>query len=168
MSTIEMIFGDFDQEMANTRKTLERVPNDKWDWKIHEKSNTIGWVARHLAEIPDWAESILKDDEFDINPPDKPAPQPASVNSAEEALALFDKNVAAAKAALASFDEADLNKPWSLLAGGQVLFTMPRHAVFRTWVINHTVHHRGILTVYFRVNDIAVPALYGPSGDEEG
>ena len=167
MSTLQLIFGDFEQEMASTRKTLERVPNDKWDWKIHEKSNTIGWVARHLAEIPDWAESILKDDEFDVNPPDKPAPQPADVKTAEEALALFDKNVAAAKAALASFDEANLTKPWSLKAGGQVLFTMPKVAVFRTWVINHSVHHRGILTVYFRVNDIPVPALYGPSGDEE-
>lgn len=167
MSLNEMIFGDFEQEMANTRKCLERVPNDKWDWKIHDKSNTIGWVARHLAEIPDWAESILKDDEFDINPPDQPAPTPADVSTTEAALALFDKNVAAAKAALSNVSEEELTKSWSLLAGGQALFTMPKHAVFRTWVINHSVHHRAILTVYFRVNDISVPALYGPSGDEE-
>ncbi|PQO42316.1 DinB family protein [Blastopirellula marina] len=167
MSTIEMIFGDFEQEMANTRKTLERLPNDKWDWKIHEKSNTIGWVAGHLAEIPKWTTSALKLDSLDLCPPDAPALQPACPKTREETLELFDKNLAEAKEAFATVDVEDLHKPWSLLQSGTPLFTMTKLAVIRTWVINHTVHHRAILTVYFRVNDIPVPALYGPSGDEE-
>ncbi|PQO38126.1 DinB family protein [Blastopirellula marina] len=167
MSLSEMIFGDFEQEMASTRKCLERVPNDKWDWKIHEKSNTIGWVAGHLAEIPSWAVSALRHDSFDICPPDAPPVQPTRPAKIEEALEIFDKNVAEAREALAAVKDEDLTLPWSLLNGGQVLFTMPKVAVVRTWVINHTVHHRAILTVYFRMNEVPVPALYGPSADEQ-
>ncbi|QDU76380.1 DinB superfamily protein [Bremerella volcania] len=166
MSLSQIVFADFDQEIANTRKTLERVPDDKWDWKIHEKSNTIGWVAGHLAEIPGWTASTWNHDQLDMNPPDGPGYQPPLLNSHADALALFDKNVASAKAAIANITEEDLSKPWSLLDGGNVLFTMPKLAVMRTFVINHLVHHRAILTVYFRVNDVPVPALYGPSGDE--
>ncbi|RCS54528.1 DinB family protein [Bremerella cremea] len=167
MSLREKIFADFEHEMANTRKCLERIPNDKWDWKIHEKSNTIGWLAGHLAEIPSWTVSALKHDSFDICPPDAPPVQPTRPPTIEETLEIFDKNLADAREAMATFQDEDLDKPWSFLNSGQVLFTMPKMAVVRTWVINHTIHHRGILTVYFRVNDIPVPALYGPSGDED-
>lgn len=167
MSLREKIFADFEQEMANTRKCLERVPNDKWDWKIHEKSNTIGWVAGHLAEIPSWAVSAIQEDGFDICPPDAPPVQPIRPQTIEETLEIFDKNLAEARAAMATFQDEDLDKPWSLLNGGQALFTMPKMTVIRSWVINHSIHHRAILTVYFRVNDIPVPAIYGPSGDEE-
>ncbi|GAA4438667.1 DinB family protein [Bremerella cremea] len=166
MSLCQTVFCDFETELANTRKTLERVPNDKWDWKINEKSNTIGWVAGHLAEIPGWAVSTWTKDELDFNPPGGPGYSPTAVSNCDEVLALFDKNAAAAKEAIADIQEADLGKPWSLLSGGEVLFTMPKIAVMRTFVINHIVHHRAILTVYYRVNGVPVPALYGPSGDE--
>ncbi|MBA2117339.1 DinB family protein [Bremerella alba] len=166
MSLSQIVFADFEQEIANTRKTLERVPDDKWDWKIHEKSNTIGWVTGHLAEIPAWTVSLWDHDQLDINPPGGPGYQPPQLNGHADALALFDKNVATARVAIAGITEEDLNKPWSLLDGGNVLLTMPKMAVMRTFVINHLVHHRAILTVYLRVNAVPVPALYGPSGDE--
>lgn len=166
MSLSDIVFADFEQEMAQTRKTLERVPDEKWDWKIHEKSNTIGWVATHLGRIPAWTMSTFDQDSLDLSPPDGPSFDPPTPTNCAENLEIFDENVAQALATLKSVDDETLQKPWSLLNAGETLFTLPKMAVIRTWVINHTVHHRGILTVYFRVNGVPVPALYGPSADE--
>lgn len=163
----ESMLPEFDIEMAGTRKVLERLPNDKFDWKIHDKSNTIGWVANHLAEIPAWAQSIIHDDSFDVEPePGRPHQSPTE-ETAEAVVALFDKNLVGAREALEKVEDARLFEPWSLTRGGEVLFTMPRLAVIRTWVLNHTIHHRAHLCVYLRVNDVPVPALYGPSADED-
>ncbi|MBI1246324.1 DUF664 domain-containing protein [bacterium] len=167
MGISQIAFCDFEMELANTRKTLERVPVDKWDWKLHEKSNTIGWVATHLAEIPKWATTTWTTDELDINPPGGEGYKPPSISNLEELLALFDKHAAEAKEAMATVQEEDLEKPWTLKNAGESLFTMSKSMVMRMFVINHLVHHRAILTVYFRMNDVPVPALYGPSGDEQ-
>jgi uncharacterized damage-inducible protein DinB len=167
MSIAESILPEFDQEMANTRKVLERIPDDKLAWKAHPKSNTIGWNGAHLAEIPYWAELTLTQDSFDVNPPGGEPYRTQPAESRQQVLQGFDKNVAAARKAIEGTSDADFMKPWSLLSSGQVFFTMPRIAVMRTFVINHMIHHRAFLCAYLRLNDIPVPGLYGPSGDEQ-
>lgn len=166
MSYAETILPEFDQEVAGTRKVLERLPDDKLDWKAHPKSNTIGWNANHLAEMPGWVEGTLNQDAWDIAPADGEHYQTPQLTSKQEILDLFDRNVAAARRALESVGDETMSKTWSLLRGGTPLFTMPRSVVIRTFVLNHTVHHRAILCVYLRLNDIPVPGMYGPSGDE--
>ncbi len=168
MSVAESILPEFDQEMAGTRKTLERVPDDKLGWKAHPKSNTIGWVSAHLAEIPGWVEGTLTQDSWDINPVGGEPYKSPTVTSRKQALDLFDKNVAAARKAIAATSDAAFMKQWSLLSAGKPLITLPRLAVIRSFVLNHTIHHRAHLCVYLRLNDIPVPGLYGPSADEEG
>ncbi len=153
--------------MAGTRKVLERVPDDKLDWKAHTKSNTMGWVACHLAEIVGWVEETLTQDVWDINPQDGEPYQGVQLTSRQEILDLFDANVVAARQRIAATPDEEFAKSWSLLSAGEALITMPKLGVIRTWVLNHTIHHRGHLCVYLRLNDIPVPALYGPSGDEE-
>jgi uncharacterized damage-inducible protein DinB len=164
---VEALLSEFDEEMAKTRRTLERVPIDRLDWKPHEKSMTMGRLATLLAEIPAWTTETLGQESLDIAPPGQPPPQPRFLGSQRELLDLFDKNVASGRALIAATNEGQLALPWSLLSGGQVLFTQPRLAILRAWVFNHTVHHRAQLGVYLRLNNIPVPAIYGPSADEQ-
>ncbi len=168
MSLAQLLLPELEIEMAGTRKVLERLPEDKLDWKAHSKSNTIGWVANHLAEIPGWVAGTVEMDNWDISPPGGEPYQSPNLTKPTEILALFDKNVAEGMASLAKASDETLGKTWSLLAGGQPLFTLPKLGVIRTFVINHMIHHRAIMTVYMRLNEIPVPALYGPSGDEQG
>ena len=168
MSLSEALLPEFEQEMASARKTLERVPESKFTWKPHEKSGSMIWLAGHLANIPSWAAFTINQDSLDMAPNGVPEPQPAPPKSVKELLSLFDKNVADGRAAIAKASDAHLAKPWSLLNNGQVVLTMPRSACLRTWVMNHTVHHRAQLGVYLRLNNVAVPAIYGPSADERG
>jgi uncharacterized damage-inducible protein DinB len=162
----QALLPEFDMEMANTRKTLERVPDDKLGWKPHEKSMTMGRLAGHLAELPTWGQTTIANDSHDIAPAGAP-PQPAmTAKSRQETLDAFDKNVASMRAAIAGASDDQLMKPWSLLKGGQTLMTMPKIAVLRGFVMNHAIHHRAQLGVYLRLNDIAVPSIYGPSADE--
>jgi uncharacterized damage-inducible protein DinB len=166
MSYSESILPEFDEEMANTRKVLERVPEEKLDWRAHAKSNTLGWNANHLAEIPGWAVGTINDTEWDFSPVGAPAYVPPSLSSRAEILAVFDENVAAARAALAGAKDEEMTVPWTLKYQGNVIFTMPRAAVIRSFVLNHMIHHRAITCVYLRLNDVPVPGMYGPSGDE--
>lgn len=158
---------EFDQEMAGTRKVLERLPDDKLDWKAHEKSNSIGWVANHLADLPSWVAVTFNQDSLDLDPPDRPKQaRPPAIKSRQECLDRFDKNVTDSRHILASVSDGEFAKPWSLLNHGVTVFTMPKGAVLRNVVLNHIIHHRAILCVYYRLNNIPVPALYGPSADE--
>ncbi len=166
MPISEAILPEFDHEMANTRKTLERVPWDKPDWKPHAKSMTMQRLASHVAEIPGWVGVTIGSDSFDVAPPGGQPVQPTAATSRKELLELFDKNVSAARAAIAGASDAHLMKPWSLLNGGKPVFTMPRAAVLRSFIMNHGIHHRAQLGVYLRLNDIPVPSTYGPSADE--
>lgn len=161
------ILGEFDHEMANTRKTLERVPDEKFDWKPHEKSFAMGALASHLANLPGWTNVTTDFDEFDMAPGGVPMKTP-QCQSSQELLEVFDKNVGAARAAIESASDERLMEPWTLLAGGQQVFSMPRIAILRSFVMNHVIHHRAQLGVYLRLNDIAVPSVYGPSADEAG
>jgi len=166
MGLSEALLPEFDHEMANTRKTLERVPDDKFDWKPHTKSWAMGGLATHLANIPSWAVLALEKDSFDMAPPDAPLPRLEPAKSHHDVLAMFDKNVAAARAAIAGTSDAQFFQTWTLLSGGKRVLTLPKVAVVRSFVMNHTIHHRAQLGVYLRLNDIPVPAIYGPSADE--
>jgi len=166
MSYVQHTLAEFDQEMASTRKVLERIPDEKFSWKAHPKSNTLGWNASHLVEIPGWVEGIIADDSWDFNPPGGEPYRTPMLGTRAEVLALFDANVASARKAIEGLKEENLDKPWSLLDGGKVFITMPRRAVIRSFILNHLIHHRAITTVYLRLNDIPVPGMYGPSGDE--
>jgi len=163
---IQALLEEFDEEMAKTRKSLERVPDDRLGWQPHPKSMTLGRLATHLAEIPSYASTTLELDSLDLAAPGRSSSAPAFVSSHQEVLDLFDKNVKAGRALLAGTAEEKLSQPWSLLSGGKTIFTHPRLSVFRNWVLNHTIHHRAQLGVYLRLNDVPVPAIYGPSADE--
>jgi uncharacterized damage-inducible protein DinB len=152
--------------MANTRKALERVPEEKFGWKPHEKSMTLGRLATHVAELTGWIPTTLETESLDFAPPGAPPNRPKTAGSRAELLDTFDKNVAAARSAIPGAGGAQWMVPWILLNGGKTMFSLPRIAVLRGMAMNHIIHHRGQLAVYLRLNDVPVPALYGPSADE--
>lgn len=166
MSYDDALRSEFDQEMANTRKVLERVPDDKLDWQPHPKSHTIGWNANHLANIPDWLVHALATPELDIAPVGGEPYIPPNATNRREILETFDRNVRAAREAITQASEEHMAQPWTLSHAGTPVFTMTRSAVLRQVILNHIIHHRAILCVYLRLNDIPVPGMYGPSGDE--
>ncbi len=162
MPISQALLPEFDHEMAGTRKTLERVPEDKYDWKPHEKSMALGRLAQHLSEIPGWVKFTLEQDSLDFSGPYQPPP----LGTRAQMLEMFDKNVAEARALISAAKDEGLAQPWSLSSNGKTLFTMPRAGVLRGFIMNHMIHHRAQLGVYLRLNDVPVPALYGPSADE--
>ena len=166
MAISEVLLPEFDQEMASARRTLERVPGDKFDWRPHEKSGTMLWLAGHLANIPTWATMTIGQDEMDLSPGGESPPTPEPPANVEALLATFDKNVTAARAAIAGVSDEELMKTWTLLQNGKAMLTMPKVAVLRTFVMNHLIHHRAQLGMYLRLNDLPVPSIYGPSADE--
>lgn len=166
MALRDGLLAQFDHEMIGTRKTLERVPEGKPDWAPHPKSMKLGRLAGHLAELPSWTAETINRDSLDIHPPGEPQFQPLVMTSRKQLLEAFDKNAAAARAALAGASDENLLGSWTLLAGGQKIFSMPRLAVLRSFVLSHIIHHRAQLGVYLRMNDVPVPSLYGPSADE--
>jgi uncharacterized damage-inducible protein DinB len=167
MNFIELLQQEFEQEMATTRRVLERVPEDRLDWRPHPRSGTLGWLASHVATIPRWTAAVLTQDEVDVQPPGSPPSQPAQASDRSHLLRLFDESVQAGRSALAAAQPEQLGKPWRLLRGGQELFNRPRVQVLRTFVLNHLIHHRAQLCVYLRLNEVPVPSVYGPSADED-
>ena len=153
---------EFDHEMATTRKLLERIPVDKLTWKPHDKSMSLGGLCTHLGNIPNWAFTILNDASFDLA---AAPPNLQEKTSRAEILDAFDEATKKTRAAMDKTDGEYL-APWALKRGGQEMFSMPRVAAFRTFVLYHIVHHRGQLSVYLRLNNIPVPAIYGPTADE--
>jgi uncharacterized damage-inducible protein DinB len=167
MSIAQALLPEFDQEMAATRKVLERVPDDKLEWSPHEKSMTLGRLAGHLAELPMWTAVSLDQDEFDVNPSDGEQEwEAAKPTSAAETLELFDKNSADAREKITSTGDATFFEDWTLKSGGETLFTIPKIGVVRSFILNHSIHHRGQLTVFLRILDVSVPQTYGPTADE--
>lgn len=161
----ESLLPEFDHEMANTRKTLERVPDDKFDWKPHAKSSAMGALAGHLANLPSWGALAIGSDSFDMAPAGEPVKMPA-LSSRKDVLSTFDDNVAKTRSAIESASDQDLFKPWTLMSNGKTILTMPKVAILRSFVVNHIIHHRAQLGVYLRLNDLPVPSVYGPSADE--
>ena len=165
MTIAELLLPEFDQEMATTRRTLERVPDDTFAWKPHGKSFSMGDLASHIANMVTWTVDTMNRPEFDLAGVTPEEMNRAAKNGAE-LVAWFDTNVKSARAALNKPD-ADYTVPWTLKHGEKVLFTLPRYTCVRSFCLNHIIHHRAQLGVYLRLNDIAVPASYGPSADEE-
>jgi uncharacterized damage-inducible protein DinB len=156
--------GDVEHELATTRRVLERLPQEHFAWKPHEKSMSLGRLAAHVSEIPLWAPRILDEEEFDLGgamPPRKPDPA-----TSEELVSLFDRNAGTFKDLVSRADEAALRRPWTLRRGPKVIMTLPRAAVLRTMVLSHLIHHRGQLCLYLRLLNVPVPSVYGPSADE--
>jgi uncharacterized damage-inducible protein DinB len=166
MSIAASLLPEFDHEMSGTRKALERVPDAAFAFAPHEKSYSLRDLVTHLANLPHWTAVTVETEELDMDAPGG-GERADPVGSTAEALETFDRNVAAAREALAGASDETLLGPWTLRAGGRTVFTMPKVAVLRSFVMNHMIHHRGQLTVYLRMNDVPLPALYGPSGDEE-
>ena len=164
MTIAELLLPELDQELATTRRVLERVPDDRLGWKPHEKSFSMGELASHVANLIKWTDVTMNQTEFDMAtvPPEQ---MNQTATSRTELLEWFDTNAAAARTAMNRSD-ADYFVPWTLKQGAQVFFTMPRYGCIRSFFLNHVVHHRAQLSVYLRLNDIAVPAMYGPSADE--
>ena len=162
MAIKEGLLAEYDHEIATTRKLLERLPDGRLSWKPHDKSMSMGGLATHLANLPVWTDTILNRLSFDMV--DMP-PRAQELTTTAEIVSTFDATAARARAWMDRTD-AEYNAPWTLKRDDQVMFTIPRIAAFRSWVIGHLVHHRGQLSVYLRLNDLPVPAIYGPSADE--
>lgn len=154
---------EFDQEMANTRKMLERVPDEHLAFKPHEKSYSLLELASHVATLPTWVGVTLNRTEVDL---DQPWERP-DLTARRELLEAFDKAVKDARPVLESVSADDLAVTWTLRSSDQVWFAMPRSAVYRSFALNHLIHHRAQLGVYLRLLDVPVPGMYGPSADEK-
>jgi uncharacterized damage-inducible protein DinB len=162
MNLIETITAELQHEAATTRKMLERVPQEAFSWKPHEKSMSLGQLAGHVANLHQtWLTTTLTEDEYDLN-----HSQPLKADSVEEILQAFEQGIARAFELLAAQTDERLFTSWRLRKGDQVIFELPRWVVIRSMVINHIVHHRGQLSVYLRLRNVPLPAIYGPSADE--
>jgi uncharacterized damage-inducible protein DinB len=162
-----LFLGELDREGPLTKRALERVPEGRDDWKPHAKSMPLGRLASLVAMMPGWITMMIERDDFDLNPPGGSSGQFSyQARTAPELLKMVDEGVAGAKKALQRTTDAHLMKPWRLLVAGKVVSEQPRHVMLRD-SINHLAHHRGQLTVYLRLNDVQVPAIYGPSADDQ-
>ena len=162
MALKDSLLAEYDHEMATTKKLLERIPEEKLTWKPHERSRSLGGLGQHVANLPNWGVFILDRTELDLaNVP----PNPAEPASRAAILELFEDARVKTRKALDKTD-AEFAGMWSLKREGQEIFSLPKIAAFRSFVLSHLVHHRGQLSVYLRLNDVPVPAIYGPSADE--
>ena len=166
MPIAQSLLPEYDHELATTRRVLERVPEAEFGWKPHAKSMTLGQLAGHVSNIPFWLSATIDASFYDLAGEGNGArlvPPP----SKQALLGEFDRKVKNARASLAKATDAELLAPWSLKQGDQEIFSMPRVAAIRTFVMNHLIHHRGQLTVYLRLKDVPVPPIYGPTADEQ-
>lgn len=163
MQMVDSLRAEFEHEAQTTRRLLERLPDDKLDWRPHTKSFTLRELASHIVDCVRWADSIFNLDELDMNPA---AYRPYEATSLADLLATFDHDVATCKRAMAGATDPALMRPWRLKIMGRQRFEKPRAAVFRDFTLSHVIHHRGQLSVYLRLLDIPVPGSYGPSADE--
>lgn len=166
MKMTELFLAELEREAVGTRHTLERVPEGRNDWKPHEKSMALGYLAGMVARMPAWLATMIAQDEFDMKPKGGSNYKPQELNTKRELLQTFDDSVIEGRKALESTTDEHLLKPWRFLVGGQVVSEQPRHVMLRDAVFSHLAHHRGQLTVYLRLNEASVPAIYGPSADE--
>jgi uncharacterized damage-inducible protein DinB len=163
MTIGSVLAAELTHEAGTTRTIIERLPDDKFGWKPHEKSMTLGRLAGHIIEMVGWTGSTLTQDGIDFATMNY---EPRVYTTTAEMLEDFDKNVADALSVLSSVDDAEMFKSWSMRNGETLYFEMPKAAVMRSFVMNHIIHHRGQLAVYIRLLDIPVPSIYGPSADE--
>ena len=164
MSFQNDVLSDLDAELKRTRTMLERIPEDHFDWKPHDKSWSLLELSTHLANVPWWMVSTMEGDRFDLGTKFPPRPP---LESRQAVLAAFDANADKARALIAEADEDHLRSGWSLLMNGSTLWTRPRFQVIREFGISHMGHHRGQLSVYLRLLDVPLPPIFGPTADEQ-
>ena len=165
MTIAQTLLPQFDHEAAVTRTLLERVPEDRADWRPHPKSTTLGSLAAHIAGLASMAPNIMSRPELDMNPPGGPGFTPPRFTTTQELLAKYDEDVARSRAAIAGASDDELRDTWALKNAGHTIFAMPRVAVLRSFMLSHMIHHRGQLSVYLRMNDVPLPSIYGPTAD---
>jgi uncharacterized damage-inducible protein DinB len=167
MNLTELFMSELEREEKITRRALERVPEGREDWQPHEKSMPLGRLAGLVATMPSWIAMMIDRDELDLNPPGgSSSSSQRQLRTNDELVQALEEGVGDARAALQRTSDEHLMKPWRLLVGGKVVLEQPRHIMLRD-SINHLAHHRGQLTVYLRLNDVPVPAIYGPSADDQ-
>jgi hypothetical protein len=167
MKMIDLFQSQLNDEAGRTRSALERTPEGRDDWKPHEKSMPLGRLAMLVARMPSWIPLVVNQDELDLNPPGGGSNiDQHPLRTSGELVQAMDQGVTQARTALANTTDEHLMKPWRLLVGGRVVSEQPRHVVLRD-TFAHLAHHRGQFTVYLRLNDVAVPAIYGPSADDQ-
>jgi uncharacterized damage-inducible protein DinB len=159
----EVAFGDLERELAVTRTVLERLPQEHYGWKPHEKSMSLGRLALHVADLPDWIRLTIAQDELDVA--DAPPP-PEELQDRKILLARFDRNVAALREAVVRFEVVNLDRPWTMRNGPHVMVTRPRATVYRVWCVNHMIHHRAQLCLYLRLLNVPVPTIYFNTADD--
>ncbi|MDQ2891011.1 MAG: DinB family protein [Gemmatimonadota bacterium] len=164
MSIAASVLPEFDTEMATTRTLLERVPETRGSWAPHAKSRTMGELASHIVHLPRIALITMESDELDLSPDTGSNDNPV-FRSTAELLRTFDENVRRARDAIASASDSDMMEAWTLRRAGRTVWTLPRAAVLRSFILSHMIHHRGQLSVYLRLTDVPVPSVYGPSAD---
>ena len=166
MALVDALLPEFDHEVAATRRLLARLPDGQLEWQPHHKSMTLGALATHLSELGYWGQETLNSSAADLETMTRPA---GFVPTATRAaiLAVFEQKMSGARAALVGKTDAELMAPWTLRRGAVEFFTMPKASCWRTFVMNHLIHHRGQLTVYLRQLDVPLPSIYGPSADEQ-
>ncbi len=167
MKLTDLFLGELETEAVGTRRALERVPAGRNTWKPHEKSMELGYLASLCATMPGWIEMMVNQDGFDIQREGAEKFKPRVWSTASDLVRMLDASVAEARKALLNTTEEHLMKPWRFVAGGRVLSENPRYVMIRDTVFNHLAHHRGQLTVYLRLNEAPVPAIYCPSADEK-
>jgi uncharacterized damage-inducible protein DinB len=166
MTIADLLLPEYDSEIAVTRRVLERVPDDRGEWKPHPKSFPMGHLAQLVARLPGWTSMMMRHTEIDIAPTSGPRFPGYTFERTATLLAEFDANAAEGRAALARASDADFDVPWTLKRAGSALVTSSRYQMLRSMVLNHLVHHRAQLGVYLRLVDVAVPQMYGPTADE--
>jgi len=167
MSISELLLPEWDQEIATTRRVLERVPDERGEWKPHEKSFPMAHLAQLVARLPGWARLILTQTEIDFAPVDGPKFPGYTIEKTATLLEEFDRSAAVGREAIAAAGDDDFRVTWTTRAAGKVLQTTTRYLMLRTSVINHLVHHRAQLGVYLRLVEVPVPQMYGPTADEK-
>jgi len=166
MELKQMFLAQLEREAAAARKTIERVPEGHNDWKPHEKSMSLGYLAALVATMPGWAEFMIDRDELDLNDPSSEEFKTKALGTKDELLKRFEDGLVRSRKALNNTTEEHLLKRWRFAMGGQVMYEAPRYQALSESLFCHLAHHRGQLTVYLRLNDAKVPAIYGPSADE--
>lgn len=166
MAIVDALLPEYDHEMATTRRLLDRVPEAELGWKPHPRSFSLGELSGHLANLPSWCSAVLDLPSFDVADMGDDA-KPKTPASRQALLEDYDRKTAAARASLTGRTDAELMAPWTLKNGDQEIFTMPRTSAIRSFVMNHSIHHRGQLSVYLRLKDVPLPPIYGPTADEQ-
>jgi uncharacterized damage-inducible protein DinB len=162
----DLLLPEWDSECAASRRVLERLPEDRYAWKPHEKSPSVANLAAHLANIAEWGALTLRHDEYDLAPPGAPAYTLQEPRNRAELLARFDKAHDEGRRALGDVSDEAFARPWTLKLGGKAFRIWPRYSALRGFVMNHAIHHRAQLSLYLRLLNVPVPSVYGPTADE--